>query len=536
MSIKEVRQYSDIEDKIVRAVETIADPIRQTLGPRGGNVIFETDQGDVTVTNDGVTIAKSITLKDAFEDAIVQVIKQSALKTNQQAGDGTSTTILLSSILVKEGLKLIKEGMNQRDVTEAYRAFVDSIHEQLKKMKIEIKSDEDLLAVTKISANNDEHIAEIAAQAVREAGADGYLFLEPNNSQEDDIVIDSGFVIEAGIFRPELVTVQNGTAVYEDVPVLVTDRMLYYSQEAETILNTCLENGYKEVVIVAKDFVGEALPFFIANHQQNLIKVLLVKEPNVEKLKGATLDDLGIYLDGQVVKESQGKIVDNLSIEDFCLAKKVYSDGRQTVIMKDDEASTKELNTRIKLLKQEIKKQGDEDNDITKQLRKRLASLTNGIVTVRVGGATPVEVKERRYRYDDSIRAGRAAVADGILLGGGLSIYEAYSRATVPIEKVPEQILPVLKKVCEANMRQIAENAGEDPNRIMDAMKHQSKGIGFNALSREFEPFKETGIFDPYKVTEMSLTNAVSIANAIISSRYLIVNERNYAEQTTEES
>lgn len=524
MQTKQVRHYSEVKDKILNAVNTITDPIKQTMGPRGGNVIFEGPDGGVRVTNDGVTIAKNILVKDSFENAIIQLIKQASLKTNTQAGDGTSTTILWSSILIKEGLKLVEEGYNQRDVVEAYRVFMREMHTEIEKLKKDVKNDDDLLAICKVSANNDEEIARHAVQVVRKAGADGQIFLEPSNTSQTEITEDTGFVIYSGLYSPELITTPMGTADYDEVPVLVTDKQLYYAQEAETILNTVLNAGYKEVVIIAKDIVGEALPYFIANHKKGVVKTMLVKDPNVEKAKGATLEDLACYLDGEVISEKQGKIVDRLEIGSFAMAKKAYADGGQTVLVRYEDDSDKRLKERVKHLKAEIKKHGDDDNPEKTELKKRLASLTNGVVTVRIGGSTPVEVAERRYRYEDSISAGRAAVANGYLLGGGVSMLRAYQKAN---RAQDSEFNKVFEKVAQANLTQIAQNAGAHaPSIVKDVLNLNAK-MGYDAMTGQYIDMKEAGILDPYKVTEMAITNAVSIATAVVGSRYLVVNDEN---------
>lgn len=524
MSVKLVKRYSEVEDKILHAIDTITDPVRQTLGPRGGNVIFEDNFGDTRSTNDGVTIAKNINVSDPIEDAVISVIKQSALKTNTQAGDGTSTTILLSSILIKEGLKLINDGLNQRDIVDGYREFSASMQKSLEKMKKDVKTDRDLFNITKISANNDAVVAEHAVKIVRAAGEDGYIFLEPSNKKETEVVQESGFIIEAGLLSPDLVNQQSGTAAYEDVPVLITDKRLYYAQEAEAILNTVLNAGYKSVVVIAKDFIGEALPFFIANHSQKNVNVMLIKEPNVDQDQGAALTDLAAYLDGEVLSDSAGKIADRLEIDKFCLARRAYADAKQTVLMRYDEDDDTQLKKRVKFLKDELKKITDDDSGDKVVLKKRLASLTNGIVTVKIGGSTPIEVSENRFRFEDAISAGRAAVKDGYLLGGGVSVFRAQESIKYP-QSVHKDLIRVFQKVGEANIRQITENAGVHSDTVISTLRTTGKDVGFDALSLGYVDMGEAGIIDPFKVTSMAIENAVSIAIALVGSRYLIVQD-----------
>ena len=343
------------------------------------------------------------------------------------------------------------------------------------------------------------------------------IFIEPSNSPESEVVVDPGFIVNSGYFTPELVTDRTKfTCTYTNVPVLVTDKQLYYAEEAETILSTCMKNGYKEVVIVAKNFVGEALPYFIANHQKGNIKVLLVKNE-----KEIELEDLAIYLGGKVISEKTGSIVDNLQIEDFIMSPKVYADPVKTIIAREKKEKNKLLDGRITAIKKELKKKGDKKDGEAKMYKDRLASLTNGMVTVRVGGATALEVKERIFRYEDAISAARAAKKDGYLVGGGLAIYNAYRSC-----KFEGEVGKVFKKVAEANIRQIAENCGLHPDTVLETINVSTqRTIGYNAASGQYEDLLKAGIVDPYKVIEMSLDNAISIANVIVSSRYMMLND-----------
>ncbi len=521
MIIKEIYKYSDIKDKIIRAIDTINDPIRQTLSPKGGNVLYESDNGHQYVTNDGVTIAKNINVSDPVENAIIEVVKHSALKTNSEAGDGTSTSILYSSILVKEGLKLVEDGVNQMVIRDEYLKFGERLKDKLKKKTKKIKCDEDLFFISKISANNDENIAKDVVKVINTAGEDGMVFIEPSYSKDTEIVEDAGFVVNSGFLTQDLITnADKFTCNYVNIPILITDKRLYYTQEAETILKTCLQNGYKEVVIVANDFIGDALPYFIANHTKGTIKVLLVKVPENEK-DGTTLDDLAVYLGGEVISEKSGSIVDNLKIENFCMSTKVFADGVKTIIGRDKKEANAKLSLRVSALKSELKKKGDREDMEKKRLKNRLASLTNGMVTIRVGGNTPLEVKEKMFRFEDAVNAARTAKKDGYLVGGGISIYRAYREC-----KFKGDIGKIFKKMCEANIRQIAENSGLYPDSVLETINLSvGDNIGYNALTGCYEDLLDMGVVDPYKVTELAIDNAISIANVIISSRFLIVNK-----------
>lgn len=524
---KQVFSYDQIREKITKAVDTITDPIRQTISPRGGNVVYTDASGNVHVTNDGVTIAKNISVKDPVENAVIDIIKHASLRTNAAAGDATSTTVLLSSILIKEGFRLIENGWNGMDLKHEYDAFAERMVAELKKLSKKAKTDKDLFFVANISSNNDQDIAENTVKAVKVAGEDGMIFIEPSNSLETEIVEDSGFQVKAGLFTQELRNNPSQlAATYMNVPVFITDRRLYYKQEAETILSTALKAGYKEVVVVAKDFIGEALPFFVGNHMdpKSPIRVLLVKEPKAQTDNGITLDDLAVYLGGKVVAESAGDIVDNLNIEDFAMARRVFADTQKTLISREDEKN-KELSARISEIRKELKKHGDKDNTETNTLKERLASLTTGMVTIRVGGATAMEVNEKIFRYEDSINATRVAMKDGYVVGGGLAMFNAYRNCAYK-----NDLDKVFRKVAEANIRQIAENCGMNGELVIDNIlamprNHDKLTIGFNAKDMTYDDLLEVGVVDPLKAEEMAIRNAVSVAGMIISTKYFVLND-----------
>lgn len=519
---KQVLRYKDIREKILSAVDTIADPIAETMSPKGRNVIFEDEYGNYKSTNDGVTIAKSINVKDPVQNAIISMLKMSSEKSNTEVGDGTSTTLKLSQILIKEGFKLIDAGYNQMDIRHSYEKAGNLIIEKLKDKAQKIKDDKDLERIARVSSNNDEEIAKNVVRIVKTAGQDGMVFLDPNvNGVTTEITEDNGFNIESGILFAELRNdPRKFTANYTNIPVLITDKRIYYKEEAETILQTVLNMGKKEVVIVARDFVGPCVNFFVANHVQGTIKVLLVKEPRANDKDNDALYDLAVYLGGTVVSEKSGSLVNNLDPKQFVVADRVFADGARTLIV-TKKKKNKELENRVEALKKELAKDKDDET-----IKKRIASLTNGIVNIKVGGATRLEVIERVYRYDDAVHAARAAMEDGYLVGGGVTMLSLLDEIKGEIEEV----LPVFKAFCEASTRQIALNCGEHAESIVKITKEENKGKkvwtkGYNAITGEIEDLLKTGIIDPFKVTEMAIRNSISVASQIISSNFLIVNE-----------
>lgn len=509
---KKVYKYEDIKEDIINAVDTIANPVRGTLSPKGRNVICQDNGGNIFVTNDGVTIAKSIESSNPVQNAIIEIVKHSALKTNAEAGDGTTTSILLSQLLIKEGLKLVDDGWNPITLTKELTKFGEVIKEYIDSVVLKIKNDKDIENVATISANGDKDIAKDIVEIVKFAGQDGMIFIEDNDKPETKITEDAGFFISAGMFSKDLRTHRTKiTASYRDVPVFITDKRLYYEKEALTIMTAAKSIGSDTVVIIAKDFIGDAINFFTANHVQNKMNVLLVKDPNVDK---GSLDDLAIYLGGKVISEKTGSIVDNITPKDFVYAEKVYADMGKTLIVSGKKLN-EDLLLKVVALKEE--KENTTDESEKKELERRLAALTNGMITVKVGGNTPIETREKIFKYEDAINATRAAMKDGYLVGGGLALYNSFDPTKVHID-----LIPLFEKYTHASIKQIANNCNEHYPTVLENVNNK---IGYNALTGKYEDLLKAGVIDPYKVVEMSVLNSISVANVIISSNYIVVNE-----------
>lgn len=516
---KIVYPYSQIKSKILEAVDMISDPVRQTLSPKGGNVLFEDDNGEPKYTNDGATIARNINVKDPVHNYVINIIKQSSLKTNLEAGDGTTTSIVLTRVLLKEGFKMLEEGVNLIVLKKKLEEMADTLVNRIKERAIKIKTDSDLLNIATISANNDPVIAKDVVEIVKFAGEDGMIFIEQNNKIETEITTEPGFRLNSGMFAPELRTSPSRiVANHKNVPVFITDKRLYYTEEAESILNTVLKGGHKKVVIVARDFVGQAPNIFIGNHAKGVIQVLLVKDSTATEKESPVLDDLATYLGGKVIKEKTGSLVNKIKMEDFCFASNVYSDGEKTII-NPKIANTKAINELVKGLKDELK---DRRNKEDPELKRRIASLTSGTTTVKVGGSTNLEITEKIYRYEDAINASRAAKKDGYLVGGGVALLKAYNR-----NDYDEITQTLAKRFTEASVRQIAENCGKHADFIVETiLSNKNLNYGYNAMTDSYDDLLKVGVVDPFKVTEMAIRNAVSVSNALLSSNYIIVNDR----------
>lgn len=519
--IKRIYKTEDILDKVVNAVDTINNPVRQTLSPKGGNVVYEDDSLNQHFTNDGFTIVNSIQVKDPVENAIIEIIKGGSRKTNLEAGDGTSSTVVMSAVLIKEGLKLISNGHNQMDVRDELNKFSEDMKEELKKRVTKVKDDKDIKFIAKISANNDDKIANDVVKVIKIVGEEGHVLIETGYNQDTEIIEDAGFIIQSGVFAEELANKQMQVTML-DVPVFITDKRLYYKSEAETILSTVQNAGYSEVVIVAQDFIGEALPYFIANHINNKIRVILIQEKKLE-----ILEDLAAYLDGEVVSDKKGMLANNITIENFAISKKVFSDPRKSIIARDKKEVNKNLDKRVKNLRSELNRISNRQDIEYKKIEKRISSLTVGMVTLKVGGTTPLDVFERGHRYEDAINACRCALREGYLPGAGVAVYRAFKNI-----KVKSEYLNMFTKASEINIRQIAENCGKTPEIILNKIdeKNYFKGFaggnyGYNAVKDKIEDVVHVGIIEPLMVTAQVIANAVSIANIILTSRYLIVND-----------
>lgn len=518
--IKKIYKYEDVKDKIHAGLDAIADPIRQTLSPKGGNVLIQGENLQLIDTNDGVTIAKNIDLHEQVEGIIVDIVKTASLKTNSEAGDGTSSTVLLSQVLTKEGLKMKDEGASRIEIEQKFLEMAKILLKKIKSNVVEVKTDADIKNIAKISANNDEEIATFVLDVVKTAGEDGMVFLEPGNSPKTELTKDLGFMIKSGLIHQELVTnPAQPTSTFKDVPVFITDKRLYHAEEAETILRVAIQNGHSSLVVVARDFIGEAVPTFIKNHTEGNIKVILVKDPNCTETDNTSLDDLAQYLDGKIIADKSGSIVNKISIEDFVIASKVYTDPRKTLFTPKTSGS-KALKERIKYLREELKK--DKRNT---RIKERLSSLTTGVVTVHIGGSTIIEMTEKIYRYEDAVNATRVAMKNGYVVGGGISLLRAYNPSDYEGE-----MISIAKKFSEAITKQIAINCGKHDETVLENIKsNKSSTYGYNALTDTYGDLLKEGVIDPYIVLEMSINNAVSIANIITRiNNYIVYDRENY--------
>lgn len=513
---KQIYKASDIKDKILAGIDFIVNPVASTLGPKGNNVMFQTESLDHVLTNDGVTIARNIASKDPIMHTIIETIKAAALRTNSEGGDGTTSTTTLAGVLTKDAMKLIEDGYSWIQVRDTLNAIKDRLLKKIDKACIKVDGKKGLREIATISANNDSEIAENVMRAIDVAKEDGMIFLEGNNKPETELAEDLGFMVKSGVMFQELLTEPGKlSVVFRNAPVLLTDKKLYYAEEAETILRTAVKAGHKSIVVVARDFMGDAINTFIANHSKGVIQVMLVKAEGIDEKNNERLLDLAIYLGGKIVTEKTGSLVNKITPEDFVTVNQVFSDPSKTLFTPKT-TGNKQLKERIKLIKEELEKRKDDT-----ELKGRLASLTTGVVTIKVGGHTPVETREKVYRYEDAVHATRSAMKHGYLVGGGMSLLNAFDPADCP----NKDFLPLYRRYCEAIVRQIAANAGKHEDTVVENCRTGGSTYGYNAREDRYEDLLKAGVVDPFMVVKLAIEGSVSTANTIVSIKYYMVND-----------
>jgi len=525
---KLVHSYNQIKEKILEASEELANPVRETMSPQGRNVIFQTKTGQFLSTNDGVTIAKNIQSNDEIKDGFIHIIKEAALQTNNKVGDGTSTSILLSYVLLKEMFKMVEDGLSITEIKDELEIFKKEMLGAIDEICIKDVDNDTLRDIAKISANNDDEIADRVMEIINISGTDGMINLE-KGGEKTELDIDNGYVVNGGILNPDFLKEPGAFSVeYKDVPVLVTDKRIYYKNEVRKIMEVVINAGYENVVIVAKDFIGESQNSLSALHKSadsNIKNILPVKDSLVTDNNATSLSDLAMYLNGEMVSQSRGEMVTNLTIDDFCIAKSVKSNPQKTVIERNDE-DNKSLDKHIEGLRKEKEDNPDDD---TKS--RRLAALTNGMVTVKVGADTDIEKTESLFRYEDAINATRSAIREGILRGGGMAIWTAWNMIE---EKIGKDFRHSFGRVSTSPVEQILENSDEAKKNIMDKLKEETSPEshgGYNAKTRELSDLIEDGVVDPVKVTKQAISNSISVVKQIITSNYLVLQKNDKEQQ-----
>jgi chaperonin GroEL len=513
-------------ESLVKGINIVATLVGTTLGPKGRNVAIEKSYGAPTVTNDGVTVAKEIELKDKFENIGAKLIIEASNKTNDVAGDGTTTATILAQSLVVEGYKLVSAGIDPMALKRGMDKGVERVIHNLKSNSRPVADKSSIKNVATISSG-DIQVGEMIAEVMEKVGKDGVVTVEEGKGLGLEIEYTEGMSIDRGFISPYMVTRQDGmVAEYNDTFVLITDKKISSIQEVLPILEKVAKEGKREMVIIAEDVDGEALANIIVNKLKGTFNILAVKAPAFGDRRKAMLQDIAVLTGGKVISEEVGLKFDTVELEDLGTARTIRSDKENTVIVVEkDAATTARVQERVSVIKAEIEATtSDYDKE---KLQERLAKLGGGVGVIKVGATTEVEMKEKKYRIEDALNSTRAAVEEGIVVGGGCALVHTLSDLEdLKFENADENMgVELLKKAVVAPLEKIAENAGAPEKVILEELKKKAPNEGFNAMSNSFVDMFEAGIIDPLKVTRSALDNARSIAGMVLTVGAIIVEE-----------
>ena len=521
MPAKKLVYAEDARKSLRTGIDILADAVKITLGPRGRNVVLDKKFGPPQVCSDGVTIAKEIELPDAFENMGAQLLKEAATKTNDDAGDGTTTSIVLSQAIIHEGFKNVAAGANPMAIKRGIDHAVVRIVGELQGLAQVVETRERIGQVASLSAHEDA-IGETIAEAMEKVGKDGVITVEESRGLTDEIEYVEGMQVDRGYTSPYFITNSDRMeAVIEDAYLIITDKKVSAIADLVPALEKLLQAGQKNVVIVAEDIDGEALATVVVNKLRGIMNVLAVKAPGFGDRRKAMLEDIAILTGGTVISEETGRRMDSATIEDFGRARRVSSTKDDTTIV-EGHGSEEAIQARISQLKAQIEDTTSEYD--REKLQERMAKLSGGVAVIKVGAATEIELKERKARVEDALSATRSAVEEGIVPGGGVALVRA-QRALDTIEglTIDEMVgVNIISRALEQPLKLIVENAGSEGAVVLNQVKHQSDDYGYDAELGEFGPMLERGIIDPVKVTRSALQNAASVAAMVLTTESMI--------------
>ena len=521
MAAKQLLFDEEARRSLMRGVDALANAVKVTLGPRGRNVVIDKKFGPPTIINDGVTIAKEIELEDPFENMGAQIVKEVATKTNDVAGDGTTTATVLAQAMVKEGLKNVTSGANPMLIKRGIEKAVNEIVAHIKSEAKQIKGKEEIAQVATISANNDNEIGELISDAMEKVGKEGVITVEEAKSLETNLSLVEGMQFDRGYISPYFVTnADSMTAELEDALVLLYEKKISNMKELLPVLEKIAQRG-KPFIIIAEDIESEALATLVLNKMRGVLNVCAVKAPGFGDRRKAMLEDIAILTGGQVISEDLGMKLENATLEQLGKAKKITVDKENTTIV-EGSGKKGEVQARVSVIKKQIE-ETDSDYDREK-LQERLAKLSGGVAVINIGAATEVEMKEKKARVEDALSATRAAVEEGVIPGGGITYLHAQAKLdSIKLENADEQVgVNIVKRAIEEPIRMIAANAGLDGSVVAIEAKKQKGNMGFNALTNEWVDMLKTGIIDPAKVSRSALQNAASIASQVLTAEVII--------------
>lgn len=517
---KELTFAEKAREKITRGVDIIANAVKATLGPRGRNVIIEKTFGSPVVTKDGVTVAKEVELEDKFENMGAQLVKEVASKTSDVAGDGTTTAAILAQAIYKEGLKLVAAGHNPMDIKRGIEKAVEKVVEALDNLKKETKERKEIHQVGTISANNDESIGKIIAEAMEKVGKEGVITVEEAKGLETTLEIVEGMQFDRGYLSPYFITdAEKMECVLEDAYILCHEKKISNMKELLPILEKVAREG-KPLLIISEDVEGEALATLVVNKVRGVLRCCAVKAPGFGERRKAMLEDIAILTGGKMIAEELGIKLETLQLSDLGRAGKIIVDKEHTTIV-EGHGNKKDIQGRIA----QIRKQTEETtSDYDKEkLQERLAKLVGGVAVIHVGAPTEPAMKEKKARVEDALHATKAAVEEGIVCGGGV----AYIRAAKILDELKLEGdaaagIQIVKKALEEPARWIAQNAGYDGSIVVERIKQGEGNFGFNALTEKFEDLVEAGVIDPKKVVRVALQNAADVASLLLTTEVMV--------------
>ncbi len=522
MAAKDVKFSVEARDKMLRGVDILANAVRVTLGPKGRNVVLDKSFGAPRITKDGVTVAKEIELEDKFENMGAQMVREVASKTSDVAGDGTTTATMLAQAIVKEGAKAVAAGMNPMDLKRGVDLAVEAVVEHLKANSKKVTSNEEIAQVGTISANGDQEIGKFLAEAMKKVGNEGVITVEEAKSLETELDVVEGMQFDRGYISPYFITNADKMRVeFDDPYILINEKKLSGLQELLPLLEAVVQTG-KPLLIIAEDVEGEALATLVVNKLRGGLKVAAVKAPGFGDRRKAMLQDIAVLTGGQAISEDLGIKLENVTVNMLGRAKKVMIEKENTTIV-NGAGKKADIEGRIQQIKAQIEETtSDYDRE---KLQERLAKLAGGVAVIRVGGATEVEVKERKDRVDDAMHATRAAVEEGILPGGGVALL----RAIETLKKIrthnddQKTGVDIVRKALSYPARQIAINAGEDGSVVVGKILEKDQyGFGFDAQTGEYGNMVSKGIIDPTKVVRQALQGASSVAGLLITTEAMV--------------
>ena len=522
MAAKDVRFSVDARDRMLRGVETLANAVKVTLGPKGRNVVIEKSFGAPRITKDGVTVAKEIELEDKFENMGAQMVREVAQKTNDEAGDGTTTATVLAHSIVKEGAKAVAAGMNPMDLKRGIDLAVTAVVADIKKRAKKVGSSSEVAQVGTISSNGDATIGKMIAEAMQKVGNEGVITVEEAKALETDVEIVEGMQFDRGYLSPYFITnAEKMVAELEDAYVLLHEKKLPGLQALLPLLEAVVQSS-RPLLIVAEDVEGEALATLVVNKLRGGLKVAAVKAPGFGDRRKAMLEDIAVLTGGQLIAEDLGIKLENVTIAMLGRAKKVVIEKEKTTII-DGAGKKKDIEARVAQIKSQIEETtSDYDRE---KLQERLAKLAGGVAVIRVGGATEVEVKEKKDRVEDALNATRAAVEEGIVPGGGVALLRA-KKAIGKLHNDNADVqagINIVLKALETPLRQIAENSGFEGSIVVNKiLENKSETFGFDAQNEEYVDMVEKGIVDPAKVVRAALQDAASVAGLLVTTEAMV--------------